>query len=239
MTGADERLVFEMLDQNGTVKWMSRRATKKWVSWGDKKRQVKQGDGRFPWSVYWGQEMSSRVAVLYQKRTGVIRSELRFQGAGSVKRLMKWLGANTFEDMVDLNPRELFDHHFRLVSCKEGYIKQAVRWTVKQDRLKHLSRQSRSENAFVDRYRANIEQHVRGIYANMDMHGFKRWVRNPSRLIEGLEVDWWEIPSRLVWPISAGGVIENIGVFKKSVGQCAVITPTPSSPRSRALKISA
>jgi hypothetical protein len=209
VNGADEDRCFETLDLNGILKWPSKKA-RKIIS---------------DHAVRW--EQKTRTISLYRKRKHTIRLELRFTGARSVQQTMKWLGMRRFQDLVGLDARKLAHHHFKLVTCKGSYVMKAVRGAVKEDRTRYLRKASRVEDdAFLDRYRANIARRVRHIYARMDLFQFKRGRRNAERCIEGMDLSWLGIPSGLVWPDSGGGVFENIGSFREGVGQGQVTTNT-------------
>ena len=111
-------------------------------------------------AVYWVEQSSrsrrsNRDFVAYEDKLSKITSspcnhlELRFYGTPSVRKQ----GFELATDLIDINPRMLFQRHIKLVEFDPERLKrQQIRAAIKRDKAIYRGKETSS---FIDRYRAS------------------------------------------------------------------------------------
>ncbi len=178
--GADEEdALADWIDQYVVLKWRSART-----------RKIYYGT-----TVYWCDGHKGRNLVLYRKRPGVVRMEMRFYRAASVRRA----GLNDLAELPTINPQRLFDHHVNAMRFTERYKVKVMREAVAQDRNRTATtverRRSKRTQQFVDRYRASIPRRARYVLEQVDAQNI-----GGRRGTEKVSLDFLGIPDCLTWP---------------------------------------
>jgi hypothetical protein len=200
--------------------WLERRLIMRW------RRQGQMNDeenGLYLIRQKGRRRRSGRDICMYDDRESKITGELdvnhvelRLQNTETVRRQ----GFEHAGDLIDLNPRELFDKNIKLIEVDIEDIKWSfVRKNVRDERLNHLSKRHQKVSAFVDQFmdkwRASLPRRWR---SQLD-----RLIGNRVQLIKDLlpnaiqnakiiPVDVLGIPNRLDWvPLTSKGNFSQTG----------------------------
>jgi hypothetical protein len=164
--------------------------------------------GRRSWrgtTTYWVdiEERKPRNLCLYWRSLNTIRFEVRFLNSRAVRRA----GLDDPSELKHLNPLPLFQHNIKVVHFTDQYVKKAMQRTVRDDRLKHLSKGTgkrpvteakKRSDQFNDQYRAHLPRRVRHIFDTMGMQEFVSRAY-PDRAIRKVSLDFLQIPTRVDW----------------------------------------
>jgi hypothetical protein len=187
--------------------WLERHSTMRWRRRGP---MLDEENG-----VYFIQQKdrrrrSGRDILMYDDRESKITGELdvnhvelRLQNTETVRRQ----GFEHAGDLIDLNPRKLFDRNIKLVEVDIEAIKWwFVRENVRHERLNHLSKRPKKVSSFddqlMDKRRASLPRRWRS--------QFDKLIGNRAQIIKDLfpnviqkakiiPVDVLGIPDRLDW----------------------------------------
>lgn len=167
-------------DPDGLAAWLDHRLVLKWRSPSARKVVYRT-------TIYWCDKTKARNIALYQKRSDVIRLELRFFRAATVRRA----GLHDLDRLPTINPKELFDHNVRAWRLSEKYAIKVMRNAVKDD-----IKRSRGKNGsrFLDAYRSTIAKRVRSILLRIDGQMLGRSAS------EDVDLELLHIPEELTWP---------------------------------------
>jgi hypothetical protein len=128
---------------------------------------------------------------------------LRLQNTETVRRQ----GFEHAGDLIDLNPKELFQKHVKLVEVDiEGIKWSIIRETLRDERLNHCSRRPKKVSSFMDQF----TDQWRAILPRRLPSQLDRLFRNRAQVIKDLfpnaiqkvkiiPVDVLGIPDRLDW----------------------------------------
>lgn len=146
------------------------------------------------WNTYEGKR-SNRDVVLYDDRPSKITGrkcvhfELRFYNAGAIRRA----GFHDASDLIELNPRELFRRHVKLLDV-EPLRRRLIRRAVRADRIKVRSQRT---SRITDGYRARIPDRLRSL-----LHRAQR-VKDlyPARVarLQAIPIEVLRVPTILSW----------------------------------------
>jgi hypothetical protein len=147
-----------------TRAWLERHVIMRWRRKG---AMLEQPNGVYFIVQKGRRKRSGRDIYLYDDRPSKITGELdvphldlRFQNAEAVRRQ----GINLVRDLIDLNPRELFEKHLKLVNVNiEGVTNLLIRKTLRAERERHQRRRRQSKKIcpFLDRFRASLPHRLR------------------------------------------------------------------------------
>ncbi len=173
-----------LIDEHLILKWRARRAIKV----------------RIDTTTYWAMKCRGRNVAQYRKKDDVLRVELRFLNAASVKRA----GLADPSLLAALNPAILADRNFRLRILKQAWVEKCVRRAVNRDRINHLNKRLISNAArgrthpIHDRYRARIPVRIRHLLSKIDMQNFV--TTKTVRFTDIVPLSVLRIPVSLAWP---------------------------------------
>lgn len=163
------------------TEWIDRHVVLKWRS--PKTRKMEYGG-----TIYWCDKHKGRNIALYRKGDHVIRLELRFYRAQTLKRA----DLRDISDLPLINPKKLFDHHIKGRRLSEKFKINAMRRSVREDRARAQRNPVRSK--FTDSYRANIGKRVAGLLGRID--GQSLGIKGK----EDVSLEFLRIPHHLTWP---------------------------------------
>ena len=160
-------------------------------------------------ALYWIEQLSrsrrsNRDLVLYDDKLSKITGapcthlELRFFGTSSVRRQ----GFERATDLIEINPRLIFQHHIKLVEFDPEAFKQSqVRAAIERDVAFYRGKETSS---FIDKYRASIPRRVRSIVQRVFQDRVQQ-VKNVNsdyvRRLKPIEIDILNLPDRLSWSL--------------------------------------
>jgi hypothetical protein len=160
-------------------------------------------------ALYWTElssrsRRSNRDLVVYEDRPSKITGaacthlELRFYGTPSVRKQ----GIERIRDLMEINPRLLFQRHVKLVDFDPEELKQRqVRAAIRHDIAFYRGKET---NAFTDKYRASIPRRVSSL-VQRQCRGRVQQVKNvyPHHVkrLESISIDVLNLPDRLSWPL--------------------------------------
>lgn len=169
------------------VEWFDHHLVLKWRSSKTRKMIIRT-------TVYWCDRHKGRNIALYQKRGRVVRLEMRFKRAASVRRA----GLDDLQRLPSVNPKLLFDHHCKARRFTERFKLRSMRKAASREMGRALNtkekRRSRRMQRFLDRYRARIPHRARQVLESIDAQSTGR------RGTEDLSLDWLRIPDHVTWP---------------------------------------
>jgi len=160
-------------------------------------------------AIYWVEQSSrsrrsSRDLILYDDKpskitgTACTHLELRFFGALSVRKQ----GFEHVTDLMEINPRLVFQRHIKLVEFDPETLKQsAIRKAMRHDIAFYRGKET---SLFRDKYRASIPRRVRSIIerAYQDrVQQFKNADPNYVNRLNPIPIDVLKLPDRLSWPL--------------------------------------
>lgn len=160
-------------------------------------------------ALYWIEQSSrprrsNRDLIVYDDKPSKITGaacthlELRFYGTASVRRQ----GVERVTDLVAINPRQLFQHHIKLVNFDPEVFKQSkARAAVKRDVAFYRGKET---SAFVDGYRASIPQRVRSLLQRLTQDRVQQVNdvdQNYVSRLKPIPIDTLNLPDRLSWSL--------------------------------------
>ena len=154
-----------------------------------------------------GKRRSARDLAVYADKPSkfggepCVHLELRYQNTEACRRQ----DVQTAIDLINLNPRFLFDKHVRLSDGARLFVNNIIREHVYSDRLNHLATRSKAKSEialrFEERSRAAISRRVASIYerggkfrAQWVKHHHPRWVE------KSVPISVLSVPNCLTWP---------------------------------------
>ena len=168
--------------------------------------------------VQWrkGEKRYSRNLELYADRhnrfTGevdCVHLELRFLRANTIRKQ----GIHSPRDLLQLNPKELFDKHVAFSKAGEEHVRDIVRRHVKEDREKY---KGRTTSAFLDQYRASIHRKIKRALIRLQLDR-AQIIRDRMGKITKVIPRLFELPCTLVWDWGAMKTFDN---FEKDDEVC-------------------
>ena len=141
-------------------------------------------------TIYWCDKHRGRNIALYRKRDRVVRLELRFYRAQTVKRA----GLHDLVKLPSINPKKVFEHNIKARRLTKKYKINAMRKAVKEDRIKALKNPRSSNCIFSDQYRSKIGKRTYNILSRID--GQRLGIKRRG----DVSLDFLMIPNQLTWP---------------------------------------
>ncbi len=170
------------------IDWLDRHLVLKWRP--AKSQKVRVGE-----TTYWTDKRRARNLVTYRKSDRIVRLELRFQNARSVRGA----GLDEPEKLTTASPSELIAHNVKAERMTERRIRKVTRDVYQAELKRHRRRKSRSHHAVADQYRSRIPNRVRSILGRADAQSIKR-----GSGMETVGTDWLGIPDHVTWSDDAG-----------------------------------
>ena len=162
------------IDHYVILKWRSR-LTRKWEDEG---------------TIYWCDRHKGRNIALYRKPGNVVRLELRFFRAQTVKTH----GLSDVTKLPSVDPKVLFEHHVGGRQLSEKWKAGIIRRAVSEDARRHLKNPTSGKHA--DRYRSEIAKRINDTldraYYVYELH--RQWPR------ERVDLGFLGIPDQLTLP---------------------------------------
>jgi hypothetical protein len=160
-------------------------------------------------ALYWTEQSSrsrrsNRDLVLHDDRPSKITGaacthlELRFYGTPSVRKQ----GFELVTDLMEINPRLLFQRHIKLVDFDPEVLKQSqVRAAIRHDMAFYRGKET---SAFTDKYRASIPRRIRSLIQRQcrdRVQRVKDIYPDHVKRLESVSIDVLSLPDRLSWPL--------------------------------------
>jgi hypothetical protein len=160
-------------------------------------------------AIYWIEQSSrsrrsNRDLALYEDKLSKITGaacthlELRFFGTPSVRKQ----GLESVIDLIEVNPRLLFQRHIKLVEFDPEALKRSeVKAAIKRDIAFYHGKET---SAFIDKYRASIPRRVSSLIQRQCQDRVQQ-VKNvyPDYVnrLKPIPIDVLNLPDRLSWPL--------------------------------------
>ena len=179
-------------DADALLDWLDQHVILKWRSPASRKKRLEDRRGRR--TVYWTDGRPARNLVIYRNRKmiNVVRLELRFINAGSVKRA----GLDRLEALENLDLTALINHNIKAERFTDGHITKVVRRTYKADLDRHQKRKGGRYHNVTDLYRSHIPTRIKALLTERcDMQETRK-----GGSTERISTDFLGIPDRVSVP---------------------------------------
>lgn len=177
---------FHMVDASAAdalTAWIDKHFVLKWRSTRSAKMRIEN-------TIYWGDGKRARNLVAYRNRRSshIVRLELRFVGAHSVRRA----GMTTTEKLRAINPSQILSHNItaKMPMLSDRYVKKVMRATYREASKKGRS----SYDPLADQYRSRIPHRVKSILSRLDAQSLTKKTRTKA-----ISTDWLAIPDQVAW----------------------------------------
>jgi hypothetical protein len=153
--------------------------------------------GTFYWVWWEKRHRSNRSLILYADKDnrftgelGCVHLELKFLKANVVRSQ----GIHRVKDLLDVNPKALFDKHVKWTDYADKYVQKVVRQAVKKDRAQYQGKRTHPAN---DRVRGSLHKIMEGILHRAKVDRAQTW-KDRGRDMKAIKCPF-TVPTTLTW----------------------------------------